>query len=127
MIIPNSHGTRAGYMRKQPVEFRFQGRTTQVVGGFLVPLALLVYCIYSWATGEALIIGTTVGLYRVIGSQAIAAGVCGFGIAVACHFHFFWRTTPFLWRFALVGELAGAITWLVSLGYLIWAMAMEPW
>ncbi len=112
---------------KQPVESGFRITASQIVGGFVIPLAFLFYCFYSWATGEALIIGTEVGLHRVIGAQAISAGVCGFGLAIACHFHFFWRTTPVLWRFALVGELAGALTWLVSVGYLIWAMAMEPW
>lgn len=114
-------------MPKQPVESGFRITAIQIVGGFVVPLAFAFYGTYGWATGETLIIGTEVGLSRVTGAQAIAAGVCGFGLAVAFHFHFFWGTTPFLWRFAAVGELAGALTWLVSVGYLIWTMAMKPW
>lgn len=93
----------------------------------MVPVAFAFYGIYSWATGEALIIGTNVGLYRVTGAQAIAAGVCASGLAVACHFHFFWRTTPFLWRVAFVGELIGILTWLSSACYMIWTMAMDHW
>ncbi len=120
-------GIRVHSRMKQPVESGFRITASQIVGGFVVPVTFAFYGIYSWATGEALIIGTTVGLYRVTGAQAIAAGVCGFGIAIACHFHFFWGTTPILWRVAVVGQLIGFIAWLVSLGFLIWTMAMDHW
>lgn len=57
MIVPNSNGTAVGYMREQPVESGFRITASQIVGGFVVPLAFSFYGVYSWATGEAYIIG----------------------------------------------------------------------
>lgn len=114
------------------MESGFRITAIQIVGGFVVPVAFAFYGIYSWASGETFIIGNAgpsggLDIYRVTDSQAIAAGVCGLGIAIACHFHFFWGTTRILWRVAVVGELIGILTWLSSTCYLIWAMAMKPW
>ena len=96
--------------------------------GIVLPLVIVAYGLYCYTSGHGYIIGEGMGfgnVLRVTGSLATALAISCFGLGATLHFHYFWRERQFGWRFAPLGEILGLLTWLVSLGYIIWGVFVK--
>lgn len=102
----------------------------RITCGVILPIAFVIYGIYCWSSGTAYVFsGPGLGLqglafHQVTGSNAIAIGFSCLGLAIALHFHFIWKRSAKLWRFAHAGFLIGLFVCLSALGYCIWNQAI---
>jgi len=103
----------------------------RVLFGMLIPGFLVWFGINSIANKSSTMFGS--GLWRRVaaldlhGNAAIWLGVCSLGLALLLFSRFIIRHTLGFWRFAVVGEAIGWLTWLIALIIVIMEVGVKSW
>lgn len=88
------------------------------LGGIILPLILISYGVWCFATGHGVLAGEYAPL-DLYGVRAVALGLASLSLGVFLHCHYFWGNRYHLAPFAVIGKILSALGFISGLGYLI--------